>query len=315
MRYIGRVDSRKITMKDGEKVILHTFYPKKDVAVRGAIQIVHGSTEHGLRYKRLAEFLCKNAYVVYAMDLRGHGITVDDVSKLGYVDWKNCTSQVLSDISEVFRLIDEEWAENTEIEKYLIGHSYGSFLVQRWIQLNDTSSLKGIILSGTSGPQTQKMFFGRMMIALVMFFTGKNRRSQFIRNLMWGSYNKEFNPDNPKGHDWLTRDTKIVEEYIEDPLSGFDPPNCFAYSLVDLMLHTYKKKNLKKTSGKLPILYIYGTDDPVGNYGELPSKTIDILKKDRKICTSLIYPKGRHEMFNELNREQVYRDVLSWMNG
>lgn len=314
MKKSKRVSFEDFKTYDGETLVLHKFVPEKNVAVKGAIQIVHGSTEHALRYKDLARFLNDQGYAVYALDLRGHGQSVKSVDELGCVDWKNCTTQVLRDIDDVFKLMKTEYSDKG-MEFYIIGHSYGSFLTQRYVELYDTSFLSGAVFSGPAGPQTFKMFFGRMLIALVMFFTGTNTRSQFIRKLMWGSYNKKFNKNNPKGYEWLSRDKAIVAEYVTNPLDGFDPPNCFAYSLVDLMYHTFKSKNLKKVSYSLPTLYLWGTDDPVGNYGKLPLKLTDFLTKNGKICKKLVYQDGRHEMFNELNREQVYSDLISWIKG
>lgn len=299
---------------DGEKIVLHKFIPEKDTTLKGAIQIVHGSTEHALRYKKLAEFLNTQGYAVYALDLRGHGLSVKSTEDLGCVDWRNCSTQVLHDIDDVFTLMKKEHPARG-IKFYLIGHSYGSFLAQRYTELYNTGFLSGAVFSGPAGPQTLKMFFGRILIALIMFFTGKNTRSQLVRSLVFGSYNKKFDKNNPKGYDWLSRDKAVVAEYTANPLDGFDPPNCFAYSLVDLIYHTFKKKGLKKVSSSLPMLYIWGTDDPVGEFGKLPLKLTDFLIKNGKICKTLVYQDGRHEMFNELNKEQVYNDLIFWINS
>lgn len=305
-----KLTTKDLPTFDGKIIKLHKFIPKKEI--KGCIQIVHGSTEHGLRYKNLADFLCKNGYAVYALDLRAHGLSCKDPSELGIVSWNKCTDQVLTDISNVFVEMYKDYPECER--KFMIGHSYGSFLAQRFLEVKSLDkNLKGVVLSGTSGPQSFKMFMGRILVSLIMLFTGKNKRSEFVRNLMWGSYNKKFNPDNPKGHDWLSRDPKTVEEYVSDPLCGFAPPNCFAYSLMDLMYMTFLKKNLKEINKNMQLLYIWGTDDPVGNYGKNPRITTDILSANGNNITTIEYHDGRHEMFNEINKNEVYADLLNWM--
>ena len=115
--------------------------------------------------------------------------------------------------------------------------------------------------------------------------------------------------------DWLSRDAAEVDKYIADPLCGFDASIGLAYEMLGGMLMNEDRKNLDKMPKTLPVLFVSGDKDPVGSNGKGVRQTFEAFRAAGMQDVRLkLYPDGRHEMHNELNREELYADVLAFLD-
>lgn len=266
----------------------------------GVIQIVHGMQEHSGRYKDFVNFLVKNGYNVFICDQRGHGKTAITKENLGYSDgdiYKECVNDQLY----ISKYIKEKYPS---LPLYVIGHSFGSFVTQGYILQNKYA--EKIILSGSAYNNTMLFKAGKVMAKTIQLFKGRKGSAKFIENLSFGSYGKKF-----EGGNWLTRNKEIFTAYQNDEYCGTPFPISFYVSMFTNTPKNYK--NLKKVENKAKIFIISGTDDPVGEFGKSIVKLSRTYQKAGfKIATKL-YKDYRHEVLNELNKTEVYNDIINFL--
>ncbi|MCX7655821.1 MAG: alpha/beta hydrolase [Treponemataceae bacterium] len=303
-----------VSMDDGCKIFVRQWKPTG--APKAVLQIVHGMAEHSGRYRELAEFLCNQGIEVWADDHRGHGSTAHAISdpsrggQLGHCADRNGFSRVVRDLIIISNRIKEE---HPHLPLILLGHSWGSFLVQAYIEERGTL-LAGCILSGTRGPGGPLIVLGACLASLVVFFKGKRVFSPLLYALSDGAYNTPFQPARTK-FDWLSRDTERVDAYIQDPLCGFPCSAAFYRDLLWGLRAVHTPKAIQKIPTSLPILIFAGASDPVGEMGKSPTRLVDAYKQAGiQDLEFILYPEGRHEMINELNRTEVFHHLLSWIN-
>jgi alpha-beta hydrolase superfamily lysophospholipase len=274
------------------------------------VVIAHGMGEHGGRYSQLAERLTTQGYVVYAPDHRGHGRTAGSKDRFGHFADRNGWNIVVEDLRMVIQQVRLEYPHLPII---LYGHSMGSLLSRRYIQrYGDT--IQGVMLSGTSGDPGFMGSIGKL-IALWEMRSGSTTHSALLLKLLFGGFNKKFKPHRT-AFDWLTRDTEEVDRYIHDEWVGKSYSTSFFYDLITGVNELNKRQQLLRTPRQLPILLFSGEQDPVGNFGKGVQQTYDRLC--RIGCTDVtltLYKNARHELINELNREEVFLDMISWLQA
>jgi len=267
---------------------------------KGTIFIIHGMGEHSKRYERVANYLNKNGYQVAMMDHMGHGYNINRLEELGLIRDK-FKSSVEELIYSIEKLRDDK-------PLFILGHSMGSFITQ--ILLDRGIDNNGIILSGSGKLSNIVINLGYFISEFLLLF--RNKRDTILNNLLFGRNNIKFLEN--KRFSWLTRDEKIVEEYEHDPLCGFIPYTSYFQGLFYLLKEASKVGNKVKYT-KIPIYIFSGSDDPVGGYGRGTKKLYKFYKKiGYKDVTLKIYTKGRHEMLNEINRYEVYDELLEWLD-
>jgi len=301
---------------DGAKLYLYRWSPEQ--GCKAVLHIVHGMAEHALRYRRLAEKLTQSGIEVWAADQRGHGKTANsDVNELGrggilgHCGDSNSIACVTADIH----------ALNAEIHKkipnvplFLLGHSWGSFIVQNYIEYSDNLLINGCILSGTKGPGNFIITAGVPLMILLAALKGQRNGSRFAMSLADGAYNKPFKP-NRTLFDWLSRDEEEVDKYLNDPLCGFLCSSGFYRDLVKLLYNIHRTDALARIDRSLPVYVFSGSADPVGEMGKSPTALVDAYRKlGINDCEFVLYPGARHETLNETNREEVMDNLLSWIN-
>ena len=131
---------------EGKNIYVYKWAPKEE-DIKGVIQIAHGMTETALRYSYFAEKLNDAGFVVYANDHRGHGNTACTKEELGYIADEDGFHWMVEDLKELTDIIKMQYPN---VPLILFGHSMGSFLSQRYIQLYG-DKIDGLILSGTNG--------------------------------------------------------------------------------------------------------------------------------------------------------------------
>jgi alpha-beta hydrolase superfamily lysophospholipase len=295
------------TNKDGININVYKWTPAGKI--KGVIQVAHGMSEKALRYGYLADKLTEAGFVVYANDHRGHGKSAGSLLELGYISDKDGFQDMVDDMRQLTAII---MMENPQSKIILLGHSMGSFLTQRYIQLYG-KDLSGVILSGTNGKQKPTINLGILLSKAIMTFKDRRYKSKLIDNLAFGSYNKKIKPALTK-FDWLSRDKEEVKKYIDDPYCGTIFPVSFFYDLFNGMKTIHKEEYLKLIPKDLPIYIFGGNADPVGNYGDGIINLYKTYKSQSiKTLSYKLYTGGRHEMFNELNKDEVIKDTIEWM--
>ncbi len=195
--------------KDNIKIYVHKWSSDKDI--RGIIQVAHGMAERASRYDYFARELVKEGFIVYANDHRGHGESVTSIEELGYISDYDGFSDMVADMKDLTNIAK---LENPDLPVILFGHSMGSFLAQRYIQLYD-NKIDGLILSGTNGKQPPIIDIGIILAKIIMTFKGRKASGRLLDQIAFGSYNKKCKPNKTK-FDWLSRDTEQVAKYVTE---------------------------------------------------------------------------------------------------
>lgn len=301
------VEKFTFTSSTGATIYAQKWIDKK-MQPRGVIQLVHGMQEHIGRYEEFANILATHGFIVVAHDHLGHGHTAETEEELGYFTKKDGWNRLADDIHILQNKIRKEYPN---IPYIIFGHSMGSLVVRTYLTKYD-DEISGAILSGTSG-QKLGLIAGQMLTKLIILVKGEKYRSSLLEYLITGSFNKKFKPNRTKA-DWTTRNEEIVDKYQKDPLCG---KNFTASSYLELLKGTYylsKQKNINKTA-KIPIYIFSGDKDPVGGMGKGVIKVYNMLKKAGLTNVTIrLFQNGRHEMLNEINKDEVYFYLLKWID-
>jgi alpha-beta hydrolase superfamily lysophospholipase len=301
---------------DNTKLYLYRWSPDTEKP-EAVLHIAHGMAEHALRYNRLAEKLTAAGIEVWAADQRGHGRTAchenapGSGGKLGHCVDKNTFAVVARDIHTINEQI---FAARPQIPVFLLGHSWGSFIVQYYIeQYVNKLNIKGCILSGTRGPGDVKVKAGIPFLTLLAAFRGKRNGSELARSMADGPYNIPFKPNRTK-FDWLSRDEKEVDLYVDDPLCGQLCSVGFYRDLAKGLNHIHLRKEITKVKQDMPFYVFSGSSDPVGDMGVSPTLLVNMYHAlGVKDLEFVLYPGARHETLNETNRDEVMENLLTWI--
>lgn len=300
-------DTILVKMSDNQQVAVHRWIPDGEPAA--LVQISHGMAEYAARYDYFAADLVLRGFAVYAHDHRGHGETAGSLENLGYLADKEGFERVTLDLKEVIARFKKDFPAK---KIFLLGHSFGSFIAQNYIE-HFGSEINGCILSGSAGPRLALVNAGRFIAGFIIMLKGKRHRSLFLQEMAFGKYNKGI--ENPASKNaWLSRDVEEVRKYDSNECNGFLPPAGFFYDLFTGLSRIHLKKAMKQIPKDLPIFLFAGTADPVGDYG----KTVKALAGIYRVLgitdiTLTLYPEGRHEMLNEINKDEVIHNIVEWL--
>lgn len=278
---------------------------------KAIVQIVHGIAEHIDRYDDFAAYLAENGYVVVGEDHLGHGKSVTRDEEKGLFAEENGWSYVLKDMDILRETIRKEYPE---LPYVFFGHSMGSFLTRNYI-IDNPEKYDAAIISGTGQQSPLTVAAGYAMANMLVNKYGPRASGETLDKIAFGSYcNKIENPRTK--FDWLSRDKETVDKYIADPMCGFVCAVSLYRDMMGGIKYISKQSNIDKMSKEQPIYFMSGDADPVGDYGKGVNKAYDAFcKAGLKDVMIRLYPNGRHEMLNETNRQDVYKDILNWLNA
>lgn len=289
---------------------IHALKCVPDGKPRAVVQIAHGIAEHIDRYRPFMEFLAGNGFVVAGNDHLGHGKSIRVPEEQGFFAEKDGWWRVVDDMDKLHDIMSKEYPE---LPYVLFGHSMGSFLTRTYL-IKHPDKYDGVILSGT-GHQSPALVLGGNAAATVMAkLNGAMGDGAKLDSLAFGTYlNKIENPRTK--FDWLSRDAEQVDKYIADPLCGFVGKIGLYRDMMQGIKFITDKKNIAQMNKEKPVYFMSGDGDPVGDYGK------GVERAYKAFCDAglhdvfmRLYPGGRHEMLNETNKEQVYQDILNWLN-
>ncbi|WP_019413756.1 alpha/beta fold hydrolase [Paenisporosarcina sp. TG20] len=296
-----------VKMSDEQEI--YTVIYKPEETPIGHVHILHGLAEHIGRYEEFAQFLVLNGYVVSGHDHRGHGYTGIKQNQIGFFTDKDGFERVTEDVREVLHAVRKEITCESPI---LFAHSMGSFIGRRYIQKYGQSVSK-IVLSGTGGPSGASGKVGKLLATGFSIVKGKQTENPLLDKMSFGKFNAAFK-DGQTSFDWLSSDPSEVQKYIEDPMCGFVTSNQLFIDLLNGLDVIHDNKEIAHIPKKLPILMISGSKDPVSNDGKQVWVVANQYKKAGLIdITVVLVEEKRHELLNELGKEETFELVLQWM--
>lgn len=290
---------------------IHARMCVPDAEPRAIVQIIHGIAEYIDRYDEFMSFLADNGIIAVGTDHLGHGKSIESEEQTGFFAYDNGWDYAVRD-EEVLRLAMHE--NYPELPIIVFGHSMGSFMA-RTLLIRYPDAFNAAIISGTGNQGAALVNGGLIMGNLVTGLKGAHHYSKFLNNLAFGSYNKIY--ENPKTeYDWLSRDEANVQKYIDDPLCGFIPSCSLFRDMMTGVKFITNKKNLTAMNKDMPVYFMSGDMDPVGECGKGVQKAYNnFLEAGMKDVSIKLYPGGRHEMLNEINKDEVYTDILAWLDS
>lgn len=276
---------------------------------RAVIQVLHGLGEHAGRYERFARACNAAGISVVAHDHRGHGIRKDDPAHGLFAD-RNGWNRVLSDVLLVHESIV---ASARGVRLGLFGHSMGSYIAQSFT-MRHPEHVDMLILSGSTFAKRSQLVAGNCLSTILAVATGKRRKSELLDKAGFGAFNRRFQPSRTD-YDWLSRDTAEVDRYIQDPYCGGRFTNQLWRDLTGGLLEISSHQAVSRIPAGMPLHILGGEKDPVGGKVGLQKLADAYRDTGHKDVSLKIYAGGRHEMLNEINRDEVTRDIIDWMSG
>ena len=290
--------------KDNLPLSILLMVPKNPI---GIVQIAHGMCEHKERYRDFMEFLSTNGYITIINDHRGHGKSVKSEDDLGYM-YDDTSEYLVEDFYEITKYIKKEYP-NLPIT--LFGHSMGTLIIKNYLK-KYSEGIDKVILCGE--PSSNKFINIAILINKIStLIYNDHHRCTFVNGLSIGRYNKIIE-DPQTDFDWICTNSDVIEEYMNDPLTGYIFTNNAFLSLFRLLKGAYNKKNWNVTNEKLPFFFIAGEEDPVIVNKKEWLKSMDFLKKiGYKNIKYKMYKKARHELLNEYINNTVYNDIIDFI--
>lgn len=277
----------------------------------GILQIIHGMAEYIDRYDDFARFMVGKGFVVVGDDHLGHGDSVGENGTYGYFCKKDPATVLVRDEHRLKKLME---AKYPGVPYYILGHSMGSFIARNYLNRYG-SGIQGMIVMGTGNQSKALLSASKVLVGLTGFFCGEKHVAKFINKLAFGTYNRAIE-DVKTNVDWLTKDEAIVDKYIADERCGFTFTVNGFRGLFELIYRLHKPKNLVTIPKKIPVFFVSGEEDPVGDYGEgvIGAKN-DLVRAGLENVSMKLYPGDRHEILNETDKDIVYQDIYEWLES
>jgi alpha-beta hydrolase superfamily lysophospholipase len=276
---------------------------------RAMVQLSHGMCEYIGRYEEFAEFLSESGFLVFGHDHLGHGHTAATPDDLGFTVSGGGAKHLVDDLHHLTLLMK---MEHPDLPLILFGHSMGSFVVRETLAIYGTDYAAAVIC-GTSGPDLPTGM-GKLLSKLIMAFKGERHRSPLLKKISFAGYNKKFDKQETSVA-WLTRDSEIRERYLADPFCNYVFTARAYHDLFTLIEWVSDGNWAERLPKELPILIISGANDPVGSYGKGVRKVANRLVSTGHHVTLRLYPEMRHEILNETEHEQVWKEIKRWMRA
>lgn len=293
---------------DGHTMPVYGWLP--DNEPRAILHICHGMAEYGERYREIAAYFVNEGIAVYVHDQRGHGKAATSIAEQGITgpDWFN------KQVEDINLCVQQHRTKHPGKKIFLLGHSMGSFLAQRYFQLHG-NNIDGLILSASNGKQDPLMGIGIGVAWLQMKLLGSKYKSHLIDSLSFGQFNKKFSPNRTVA-DWLSKDHAQVDKYVADERCGFVCTASFYYYFFKGIKDAFNPAHIKMIPKAIPVYVFSGDKDPVGLEGKGFRTLIENWKAAGvKDISYQLYKDGRHEMMNEVNREEVIGNTISFIKA
>ena len=296
---------------DGVHKIHAVKWMPEDGEPKAALQLVHGMAEYIMRYADFAEYMAKHGFLVVGDDHLGHGGSVQAGDIKGYICDNDPATVLVADEHKLHQVIEGDYPG---IPYFILGHSMGSFITRNYL-CDYGREVQGAVIMGTGMQPRALLAASKCIAGIQKTFQGPKHVSRLIHKLGFGAYNKRIaNPLTP--NDWLSADAENVSRYNADTDCGFLFTVNGYEALFELISRLHDKSRLDKMPKELPMYFMSGADDPVGDYGKGVQAAVDsVVKAGMTNVKMKLYEGGRHEILNEVNRMETYEDVLRFFEG
>lgn len=276
----------------------------------GVLQIVHGMAEYIDRYDNFAKYMTEHGFNVIGHDHLGHGYSVSDEHDYGFFAEENGDKIIIEDMHSVTQYAREKWEE---LPNFILGHSMGSFCLRQYLT-KYSNDVSGAIIMGTGWIPSAAALLGKTIATNTCKSKGSHTVNPLLIKLTLEPYNKPFAPARTNC-DWLSRDEKQVDLYVNDKLCGFDFTAGAYKDFFTVLEKIAKNRQLIGMRKSLPILITSGSVDPVGG-----KKACEKLNAQYKRCgiddvTLKLWENDRHEILNELDKSDVYDYIYNWLKS
>lgn len=288
----------------------YAWQPERGIALRGIVSLIHGMAEHALRYEDLALYLNDHGYIVVAEDHLGHGQSVDHADDLGYWGHGDAAKYAIQDIHQLRMRYQTSYPK---LPYFILGHSMGSLMLRTYL-CDYGNHLNGAIIIGTAATPTYMATLGGLLARVIRLFRGERHHSKLLANLSIQQPLARI-PQAKTKHDWLSLSEENVNHYIADPLCGF-PFTVNGHLALSTIASRMNRLGGRTSTcpGDLPLLFLAGAEDPVSGYGEGALAVAKTLETNGFThIKSKVYPQVRHEILNDLSREEVMQDILNFL--
>ena len=300
--------------KDGKTQIKGLVWSPKSVKTspKAIIQIVHGMEEHIGRYVDFANYLALQGFVVCGADMLGHGMSVVDEDHLSCMPAENGMDILIEDAHELRKTVASRYSQQTPY--FVFGHSLGSYIMRVYLS-RFGKGIAGAVLCGAGQLPKILSVGGNLLAKLIVRSKGQDYRSSFLENMGIGAYSQSVK-NKRTDLDWLCTDAKVVDAYIADCLCGVSFSAGAYATTTSLTKQAARKKTARQVPKNLPMLFVAGDQDPVGDNGKGVRRSVDLLEQAGvKQVDCKLYAGMRHEILNEPNKEDVYTDIVQWIEG
>ena len=299
-------------LSSDKKTQIHAIkvYPK-DKKITRILQIIHGMTEYIEKYLDFMEYLSSYGFLVVGHDQLGHGASYTKSEDQGYFGEPDPNLNLIEDIHKLKKITEEKYPN---LPYFILGHSMGSFLLRQYITIY-TDNLAGVLLLGTGFVSPCATSLALRLISVWACFKGWKHKSNFIRGVISGSEIKKWDTTGKDlNRSWLTRDPEMAKKLIFDKKSHFVFTLNGYYGLLQCINYVCNNSNIVKVKSNLPILFLSGKCDLVGNYGKGVIKSAEIMRSMGSIDVTLkLIDNDRHELLNEIDRKDIYIYILNWI--
>ncbi len=290
---------QKFTSFDEKKLHLYVFDEVQNP--KGVVQIIHGMQESMKTYFEFCEYLNSKGYIALGVDIRAHGKTAENLESIGV-----CDKPIFKDIVNDQIFLSDKIKDNSRLPLCIFGHSYGSFILQRYIQVFD--DYDKVILCGSSYMKKPIIKFGKFVAGLLCKFGKAHKKAKLIESLSFKSYNKRVESGS-----WITADEKEAKKFYEQKENALPFENAFYKDMFSNQLKLYDKNELNKIDKSKQIFIISGEDDPIGDYTKSVKKLYEVYKKLGLNVKLKLYPNARHGLVQERNKLEIMDDIVEFL--
>ena len=293
---------------DGIHTIYADIYEPRDRSPRAVVQLCHGMVDFVKRYEHLAMALVKNGIVFAGNNHLGHAKSSNTPQDLGFFADRDGYHHVLRDVHTMNRYLRQKYPN---VPIVLMGHSMGSFIARLFIAKHPHAA-DGVIIHGTGGPNPLTPL-GHLVAGMIGLVCGNRHRSKTLRAITFSGYNSHY-PKSEGPNAWLTRDLSIINECDGHPYSGFIFTVSAYRDLFRFLARSNSKSWFQSYPKGMPTLIMSGTEDPVGGYGKgVATVYKNLLLAGVSDVRLRMYEGGRHELFRDTCRQEVFRDITAFV--
>jgi alpha-beta hydrolase superfamily lysophospholipase len=291
--------------------LYYTLFEPDNQPAKASLLLLHGMAEHHQRYTAFAQYLTTLGFAVLAYDQLGHGRTAPSHSALGFFQLAHPAERVIKDAAHMAVYLAHLFPS---VPHFILGHSMGSFVVRCLLQ-QAGSQFQGAILMGTAAPAPGASLARALMGGLNKLVP--RHRTKLLNSFFGWLNNRYFKEAAPNdATKWLSANQQNQVAYLHDPLCGFPFTNNGFYTLLTLMKQATSEAWTRGIPTTLPILLISGEDDPVGQFGKGIQRVAQQLQQASfQQVRQILYPGMRHEILQEVNKQEVYQAVAAWLTA